>query len=101
MHLTSDNIGIIIYDKADEVIKEPFESLFNRYQTGLETSMRDSDFAFDCVNLLHYRCHKVNLKRGKSYIDYPVWIKKATINPVNDDDNCFQYAAKLSFNIKN
>ena len=32
MHSKSDNIEIIINDEADEVIKEPFDSLKNRYQ---------------------------------------------------------------------
>ena len=33
-----DNIKIIINDKADEVIKELFQSLLSRYQIGLVTS---------------------------------------------------------------
>ena len=46
--------------------------------------MRDSDFVFDRVNLLYYKCHKIHLKRGGSYIDSPDWIrnKKATVNPI-------------------
>ena len=40
---------MIYDDKSDEVIEELFELLFNRYQTGLETSMKGSDFIFDCV----------------------------------------------------
>ena len=47
MHLKSDNIEFMIYDNAEEVIKELFESLLNRYQIRLETSMRGSDFIFD------------------------------------------------------
>ena len=34
MHSKSDNIEIMSYDKADEVIKELLESIFYRYQTG-------------------------------------------------------------------
>ena len=37
--------------------------------------MKGSDFIFDCVNLLHYKCHKINLKRCGLYIDSPDWIK--------------------------
>ena len=47
MHLKNDNIEFMIYDNAEEVIKELFESLLNRYQIRLETSMRGSDFIFD------------------------------------------------------
>ena len=50
MHSKSDNIEVMINDKADEVIEEPFESL----DIILETSMRASDFIFDCVLLLYY-----------------------------------------------
>ena len=48
----------MIYDNGDEVIDEPFQSLLSRYQIGLEISMRGSDFIFDCVHLLYYKCQK-------------------------------------------
>ena len=51
-------------DKAHEVIEELFQSLLSRYQIGLETSMKGSDFIFDCVNLSYWKCHKINFKRG-------------------------------------
>ena len=35
MHSKSDNIEIMISDKADEVIKKPFDSLKNRYLSNL------------------------------------------------------------------
>ena len=37
MHLTNDNIEIIINDEADEFIKELFNSQKNRYQKNLES----------------------------------------------------------------
>ena len=61
VHSRSDNTEIMINDKVDEVIEELFQSLLNRYQIGLETSMRGSNFIFDCVHLLYYKCHKMNL----------------------------------------
>ena len=42
---------------------------------------------------MYYKCHKLDFKWGGSYIDFPDWIKKATINPKNTDDKCVQYAA--------
>ena len=39
--------------------------------------MRESDFIFDSVQLMYYKCHKVNFRRGGSYIDPPDLIKKA------------------------
>ena len=63
--------------------------------------MRGSEFVYDCVNELFYRLHKVDLNRGKSYINSPTWLKdkKATINRKNmKDDFCFQYAITVALN---
>ena len=56
----SDNIEFIIYGNADEVTEELFEPLLNRYQIGLETVTRGSNFKFDCSHLLYYKCHKIS-----------------------------------------
>ena len=75
MHnIKRDNIKVMINDEADEAIKEPFDSLKNRYQNNLE-SMKGSELVFDYVHLLYYECHKINPNRGGSYIDSPHWIK--------------------------
>ena len=89
----------MINDEADEVIKELFDSLNNRYQNNLE-SMKGSEFVFDYVQLLYYECHKINPNRGGSHLDSPDWIKskKATINPINKEKNkCFQYARTVAY----
>ena len=97
MHSTSGNIKFTSYNDANEVVNEVFESLRSRCQGNLETSMRGSDFIFDSVQLMYYKCHKVNFRRGDSYIDSPDWIKKkkAPINLQNTDNTCFQYATTV------
>ena len=63
--------------------------------------MKGSEFLFDYVHSMHYKCLKINLNRGVSYIDSPDWIKnkKATINPNNKKDNkYFQYAVTVALN---
>ena len=75
-----------------------------KYQEGLEESMRESEFIFDSVNLLYYNLQKISLNRkGSSYIDSPKLLKnkKATINPKNIDNNCFQYALAVALNYQN
>ena len=67
MHSKSDNIEIMIKDEADEFIKELFDSLKNKYQNSLE-SMKGSDFLFNYVLLMNYKCHKINPNRG--VVDY-------------------------------
>ena len=76
MHSKSSNIKFMPYDNENEVVNELFESLLSRYQIGLETPIRVSNFIFDSVQLLHYKCQKINFKRGGSYTDSPDWIKK-------------------------
>ena len=64
----------MISDEVDEVIKEFFDSLKSKYQNNLE-SIKGSEFVLDYVQLLYYKCHKINPNRGGSYLDSPNWIK--------------------------
>ena len=99
IHSKSDNIEIMINDKADEVIEELFQSLLSKHQVGLETSMRGSDFIFDCVHLLYYGYHQINFKRFGSYVattkQQKSKNKKALINPNKKYHKCFQYVVTI------
>ena len=90
MHTKSRNVEIMMGNETDEIIE------------GLEESMRGSEFIPDSVDLLYYHLQKLGLKRGGSDTDSPDWLKntKATINPKNNDDNCFQYALTIALNHK-
>ena len=90
-------------DETDEIIKELFESLLQRYQEGLEESMKGSEFVFDSVDLLEYKLNKIGLNSGGSYVDSPKLLKnkKTIINPKNNDDKCFQYASTVALNDQN
>ena len=59
MHSKSDHIEIMINNKAEEVMKEFFVSLKNRYWNNLEP-MKGSEFDFDYVHLLYHKCHALN-----------------------------------------
>ena len=74
LHSKSDNVQIMIGVDTNEIIKKLFNSLLQRYQKGLEESMRASDFVFDYVESLNYIFHKIDLKRFGSYIETPDWI---------------------------
>ena len=86
--------------ETDDIIKELFKSLLQKYQKGLKESMRGSEFIFDSVNLLYYHLQRISLKRGGSYVDSPQWLKnkKLTLNSKNNDDSCFQYALTVASN---
>lgn len=87
MHSKSDRIEILTFNKADEVIRQLFESVLSGYQTGIAKSMKGGDFAFDYVFFIT-NARKYILKRGGSYIVSPDLIKKSkkAINPVNNYD---------------
>ena len=84
MHLKSDSIEIMMNDKADEIIEEIFHSLKSRYQSNLE-STKGSGFVLDYLQLLWYKCHKINSNYSGLLIGSPDWIKnkKTTTNPSN------------------
>ena len=72
------------------------ESLLSRYQVGLETSMKVSDFFFDGVSSLYYKCHNNSFKCSGSCIESPDWVKKYQQQiQKNKNNKCFQYVACL------
>ena len=62
--------------------------------------MRGTEFIFDSVQMIQYKCHSIDFRRGGSYFDTPDWIKKkkATINPKNKDDKCLEYVVTVALN---
>ena len=82
MHTRSNNQEFMNGSDTDEIIKELFKSLLQRYQENLEEKMRGSDFAFDGVIFLYYDFNKISISRRESYTDSPKWLKdkKSTIN---------------------
>ena len=100
MHTKSNNVEIIMGSETDEIIEEFFKSFLQKYQKGLEESMRGSEFVYDSNDALHYNLNKESLNRGESYMDSPKRLKnkKALINPKNNDGKCFQYALTIALN---
>ena len=103
MHTKSHDIEIMMGNETDDIIKKLFESLLQNYQKDLEESMRKSEFVYDSIDLLYYHLQKIGLKKGGSYIDSPEWLKNknATINPKNNNGNCFQHALTVALNHHN
>ena len=100
MRTKSDDVEIMMGSETDEINEELFKSLLQRYEDGLEESMRGKEFIFDRVDALYYNRNKISLSRRGSCTDAPKWLKnkKATINPKNNDDKCFQYALTVALN---
>ena len=71
MHTKVNNVEIMIGSETDETIVDLFDSFLQKYQEGLEESMRGSEFVYDSTDVLYYSLNKVSLSRGGSYIDSP------------------------------
>ena len=99
----SDNEEIRLGNETDDIIKRLINSFLNNYQKEEIILRNGSNFVFESVDLLSYHIHKTSLKRGKSYIKSPEWLinKRATINPKNKDDKCFQYSITVALNHQN
>ena len=69
MHSKNNNMEIMMNNEADEVIKNFFDSVKDRYQNNLE-SIKGSESSFNGVQLLYYKCHKINRNNCGSYIDF-------------------------------
>ena len=93
MHTKSDNIEIMMGSETNEITEELFKFILQRYQEGLEESMRGDEFIFDYANSLYHNLNKMSLSIGESYTDSLKWLKNknATINLKNNDDKSIQY----------
>ena len=67
MNTKSNNIEIMMGNETDEIIEELFESLLQSYQAGLEEKMKENEFVFDSVDLLHYNLNN-NFKFKQNWI---------------------------------
>ena len=54
MHSKINNVEIMIGSETDEIIVDLFESFLQKYQEGLEESMRGSEFVYDSADVLYY-----------------------------------------------
>ena len=94
----SDNEEIRLGNETDDIIKELINSFLNNYQKEEIILRNGSNFVFESVDLLSYHIHKTSLKRGNLHIKSPEWIlnKRATINPKNNDNKCFEYSTVIA-----
>ena len=101
--MRSDNEEIRSSNETVEIINRVLKSFLINYQNEEKILRNGSNFVFESVDSLSYHIHKTNLKRGKSYIKSPEWIlnKRATINPKNNDNKCFQYSITAALNHQN
>ena len=98
--MKSDNEGIRSGNETSEIITKLTKSFLSNYQEEKKILRSGRNFVFDSVDLLYVSIHKIDLKRGKSYIKSPEWIlnTRATINRKDKDNKCFQYSITVALN---
>ena len=50
MYTKSNNMEIMMGSETDKIIEELFKSFLQKYQEGIEESMRGSEFVYDSVD---------------------------------------------------
>ena len=98
-YVKSKNIECYIYDSSEDILNLLYDSLLKYFIDKLLICRTDSCYVFESVEGFSIHFHKIDLKRGSSYIPTPKWLetRKATINLKNMNDNFwFVYAATIA-----
>ena len=86
-------------DETEEILYQLYDSLLKYFDDKLMICRADSRYVHDGIEGLNIHFHKIDLRRGSSYIPSPTWLqfKKAIVNPKNKKDNyCFAYATTIA-----
>ena len=98
-YIKSKNVEALPGDDTNNITSELLDSLYENYDDLVPRN--GSGYSFDSVEMLGIHFHKIEVKRGSSYIESPEWLKNkgATINPKNTKDNrCLLYAITIALN---
>ena len=66
----------MIGNKTNEIFRNPFNLLLEKYQIALEESVKGSDFVFDHADELYCKCSKISLNLSGLFIDCAVTPKR-------------------------
>ena len=98
-YVKSKNMVSHLSDKAEDILYQLYDSLLKYFNDKLMIFRTDSGYVFESIERPDIHFHKIDLRRGSSYIPSPEWldVKKAVINPKNKKDNyCFAYAVTIA-----
>ena len=86
-------------DKTKDILDQLIDTFLKYFNHKLMVCRTDSSYVFDSIEGFSIHFHKIDLKRGSSYIPSPTWLqsKKAIVNPKYKKDNyCFTYAITIA-----
>ena len=76
MFLKSENVLLRVGESTKKLINAHYGDLFESYQENMTEMMKGSNFVFDYVDKLYYRCHKISLNRDGLYKQSTTDLKK-------------------------
>ena len=88
-YVKRDNEESRLSSNTNNVITKIFEWFLDNYQKEEQILRNGSNYVFQNVDVLNIHFHKIDLKRGSSYINSPQLIKNkhTAINSKNIKDN--------------
>ena len=75
LFVKTKNVEIILGSDTNEIVKELFESIIQKYQELMKCSTKNSSLILEGVELVNYDINKIAINRGGSYIESPTWLK--------------------------
>ena len=75
-YVKTDNITCLPYDNTDGILDLLLASFYDKYHDKLLLCRTSSSYAYESAERLSIHFHKIDLKRGSSYIPSPTWCKK-------------------------
>ena len=84
-------VNVYNLSNMNEIVNEMIAHMKQQIEN---PALSNSRFVFDEVLHMDVDFHRLNLTRGSSYLPLPEWLahKKAIINPLNKDQECFKWA---------
>ena len=70
-YVKSDNDEIRLSSNTSNVITKLFSTILNNYQNEVQILRNGRNYIFESVDVLNVDLHKIDLKRGSSYINFP------------------------------
>ena len=66
--------------ETDDINEELRKSLLRNYEKDLKEQIRGCEFIPDSIDLLYYRLQNIDLKKRRSHVDSPKWLKNKQSN---------------------
>ena len=78
-YVKTDNVTCLPSDNTEEILDLLIASFYEKYKDRLLLCRINNRYVYESVDGLAIHFHKIDLKRGSSYIPSPTWFKEKQI----------------------